>query len=641
MPEEKAEPKVESPKPAPSLSEFQDKVNANFTLLDPGEEFSGYKILRMMNKDKEGIKYIAEKAGKEYILKIFFKSSFHNMNSLFALQMRLARLDKITDAHIARVAEVNQTHSPAYMVAEYVHGVSMAEIKKYNPERLNEDLVRRIMPTLIQAARQIRKHDLTIADLTLNGIMLDDKNEPVILSSAISYEESDEQDDVFKLAMIAAQLLSKATLYNTIYSESRLRENKFLYVNGVSMDLNKVLAECLHRNINQRVGNLQSMHDAFMSLPALTGAELCSTQEQGQIEESNPVDNDMVPKMRIELGFWIIVAVVIALLVMLFTTNIYTVIFGAKGDKLQYTGFVFGEADEDSVNVPVDNNINRPGSPQQTTYGELKNNNGTVRIDPRRINTPAQSSQTPQSPVVQAPKPGSNFIYIEPGILAFGRLGENLANSVSLSGFNICKHEVTQAEWNRFMKPAAVSTLGSNLPVDNVSWFDIAIYCNGRSEAENLSPAYKIRGVGASRVVTVDWNANGYRLPSEAEWEMAAKAGDIFNYSGSENPADVAWYRENSAGKLRAPGGKKANKWGLYDMSGNVAEWVWDWYDANYLRALPTFINPTGPATGTQKTIRGGSVVNGEGRALNLLQREKGDPNRQYQYVGFRLVRTK
>jgi formylglycine-generating enzyme required for sulfatase activity len=139
----------------------------------------------------------------------------------------------------------------------------------------------------------------------------------------------------------------------------------------------------------------------------------------------------------------------------------------------------------------------------------------------------------------------------------------------------------------------------------------------------------------------VDWNANGYRLPSEAEWELAAKADELSNYSGSDDASEVAWYRENSAGKLRAPGGKQANKYGIYDMTGNVSEWVWDWYDANYLRALPTFINPTGPAIGTQKTIRGGNVLNGEGRSLNILQREKGDPNRQYQYVGFRLLRTK
>jgi len=76
-------------------------------------------------------------------------------------------------------------------------------------------------------------------------------------------------------------------------------------------------------------------------------------------------------------------------------------------------------------------------------------------------------------------------------------------------------------------------------------------------------------------------------------------------------------------------------------MTGNVSEWVWDWYDANYIKALPTFVNPTGPDTGTQKTIRGGNVMNSEGRNLNILWRERGNPNRGYQFVGFRLVRTR
>ena len=638
-------PPSTEPKPQakPSVSGYQETVNKNFTLLEPGKDFRGYKILRMMNKDAEGIKYIAEKDGKEYVLKVFYKSSFSNMNSLFGLQMRLSRIDKLKDDRIARVVEVNQSHSPAYMAVEYVHGVSLAEIKKYNPERLDEKLIRRIIPQLIQTAMQIRKHGLTIEKLTLAGIMLSDREVPIILSSAVSYEESDERDDVFVLAVLAAQLLSKSGLYKSIYSENRLKEYKFTYINGVSMDLNKVLAECLHRNINQRFASLQGMYDALMGLPGLEGAELCSIQEQGQVEDSGASSDIGAPKMRIELGFWMLVIMVVALIAMLFTTNIYTVLFGAKGDKFQYTGWVFGMSEEgDSLDVAVAAIPPRQNSPTQTQYGELKAEVGTDRIDPRRIiNTPAQNADVPSTPLVQAPKPGANFIYIKPGILALGQLGNNKANSVSITGFYISKHEVTQAEWNKYMKPAPVSNLGDKLPVDNVSWFDVAIYCNGRSEDEGLTPAYKIRGIGASRVVTINWNANGYRLPTEAEWEMAAKAGEAYNYSGNNDATSVAWYRENSAGKLRIPGSKAANGWGLYDMSGNVSEWVWDWYDANYLKSLPSFLNPTGPETGIRKTIRGGNVMDGEGRALSIINREYGDPNKAYPFVGFRLVRSK
>ncbi|MCK9309638.1 MAG: formylglycine-generating enzyme family protein, partial [Candidatus Cloacimonetes bacterium] len=260
--------------------------------------------------------------------------------------------------------------------------------------------------------------------------------------------------------------------------------------------------------------------------------------------------------------------------------------------------------------------------------------------DTRRsiFNSPTNDATT--VPQASKPKRPLNMVYIDANTLGFGRLKENLHHNVSLSPFYISPKEVTQAEWSRLMKPANCTTFGDNIPVDNVSWFDIAIYCNGRSDIEGLTPAYKIRGVGASTVVTLDIRANGYRLPTEAEWEMAAKAGELFNYSGSDDPDEIAWTKDNSGGKIHPPATKSPNNWKIYDMTGNVAEWCWDWFDANYVRSLPTFINPSGPDTGTMKTIRGGSINNGEGRNLNILWREKGDPNRGYQYIGFRLVRS-
>lgn len=632
--------------PTPVVSDIthaQEIVNANFTLLDPGEEFRGYKILRMLNKDAEGIKYIAEKAGIEYVLKVFYKSSFHNMHTLFALQMRLSRLNHLKDVRVAKVVEVNQSHSPAYMAVEYVHGVSLAELKKYNPERITEDLVRKLSLTLISTAQMVRKQGLTLSSLTLNGVMLKDGDEPVILSSGIVYEEVDEREDVFSLGALMAQLLAQNTLYMSLYTEERLKTSKFVPVVGVTMDLNRVLAECLHRTIGQRISSLQKMQEAIQKLPQVEGAEICKMQDRKALEESAGDTSATIPKRRVEFGFWALVIGVIVVIGLLFTTNIYNVLFGADGDKLQLTGFHFGtEAEDDSLRAPV---VNLPPReerrPSQTTYGELKNFSDVDRIDPRRLSQQAQSPSVTPKPVVKANRPGAGFVYIEPGTFGFGRLSDNLAHNVSLSGFYISKYEVTQAQWNRFMKPANVSVVGDRLPVDNVSWFDIAIFCNGLSEEDGLTPAYRIRGVGAARVVNCDFDANGYRLPTEAEWEYAAKGGKLFNYSGSDNPEDIAWYRDNSAGKLRHSGQKDPNAYGLYDFTGNVSEWVWDWFDANYVRALPTFVNPRGPETGTQKAIRGGNVMNSEGRNLNILWREKGDPNRGYQFVGFRLVRSK
>jgi formylglycine-generating enzyme required for sulfatase activity len=611
-----------------------------YKLLEPGSDFQGYRIIRIMNKETEGIKYIAQKDDKQYVLKIFFKSSMNNMDSLFGLQMRLVKLNHLKDKHTAKVVEVNPHHDPAYMAAEYIHGVSLAHIKQHNPEKLSEEFIRHIAPQLIRTAIVIRKHDLTLTNLTLTGIMIDDKDDAIILSSGITFEDRDERDDLFVVGAILAQALSHNALYKTIYSTDRVNAQKFVYISGVSHAMNRVLGECLHRNILQRYLSLEDLLHAINTLPPLEEDEIWTVQEKTNLAQMEAINSAEKPKTRIEFGFWLIVILIVTLLAVLFTTNIFSVLFGGKGDTLQYIGIINRDDSRDTLNGDPAKYIDRSGSPLRTAYGDLKTGTGTNKPDFRRNIPERTANNVIATPQVSKPKHPVNMIYIEASTLGFGRLKENLQHNVSISPFYISPKEVTQAEWNRFMKPANCSTFGDNLPVDNVSWFDIAIYCNGRSEVESLVPAYKIRGVGASRVVTCDFKANGYRLPTEAEWELAAKAGQLFNYSGSEDPDETSWYRENGGGKIHTPATKSPNKWGLYDMTGNVAEWCWDWYDANYVRSLPTFINPNGPDTGTLKIIRGGSINNGEGRNLNILWREKGDPNRGYQYIGFRLVRS-
>lgn len=611
-----------------------------YTLLDPGEEFAGYKIQQMMNKDPEGIKYIAEKNQKLFILKIFNKSNMANLDLLFTQQMRLIKLNHLQDKRIAKVVEVNQKHDPAYMVVEYIHGNSLAHLKQHNPEKLNEKFLRHIIPQMIHTAQVIRKNDLSLGKLNLNSVMIDDDDNATILSSSITYDDKDERNDIFNLGALIAQALSQASLYKTMYSTERLHTQKFVYINGVSKSLNRILEECVHRNIIQRYTNWQALIHAFENLPPLEADEIWTQIERPDLTEVEHIHPAEKPKTQIEIWFWLLIVLIVAFIALLMTTNLFSVIFGTKQQTFHYTGFLGSATRADTTQVIPSDTLGRSEAPRQTTYGELKNAGRSPQTDFRRnIVTPEYGSR-PIAPSAPKPRPPMNMVRVESPTLGFGRLKDNLHHNVSLSSFYISRQEVTQAEWNKYMKPANSSTLGDKLPVDNVSWFDIAIYCNGRSEAESLTPAYKIRGVGAARVVTCDFLANGYRLPTEAEWEVAAKAGELFNYSGSDDPGEIAWFKDNSGGKLHAPGGKPANGYGINDMTGNVAEWCWDWYDTNYVRSLPTFINPTGPATGTSKVIRGGSISNGEGRNLNILWREKGDPNRGLMYVGFRLVRS-
>jgi len=206
----------------------------------------------------------------------------------------------------------------------------------------------------------------------------------------------------------------------------------------------------------------------------------------------------------------------------------------------------------------------------------------------------------------------------------YGYSNELPTHSVTLNSFYIGKYEVTQAEYAQYMQPSSSWTSnyghGDDYPAYYVSWYAIIKYCNLRSLAEGLTPCYTISGstnpanwgsVPTSNNSTwnaaiCNWNANGYRLPTEAEWEYAARGATNtpdYLYSGSDDINAVAWYSGNSGNTSHPVGTKAPNGLGLYDMSGNLYEWCWDWYSS--YSSSPSN-NPTGPASGSSRVLRGG-----------------------------------
>jgi formylglycine-generating enzyme required for sulfatase activity len=171
-------------------------------------------------------------------------------------------------------------------------------------------------------------------------------------------------------------------------------------------------------------------------------------------------------------------------------------------------------------------------------------------------------------------------------------------------------------------------------PVVLVSWFDAVAYANWLSAQDGLSPAYRVRG----RDVTWNREANGWRLPTEAEWEFAARGGtrsEGFVYAGGDDADAVAWYDGNSGNSTRPAGEQQANELGLYDMSGNVLEWVWDWR-GEYRASTET--DPAGPSSGEDRVIRGGSWAF-DASFLRSTNRSHVTPLWD-NHVGFRLVRS-
>lgn len=223
-----------------------------------------------------------------------------------------------------------------------------------------------------------------------------------------------------------------------------------------------------------------------------------------------------------------------------------------------------------------------------------------------------------------------------------GEKNEKPAHEVTVGDFYISAYEVTQGQWvdvmgeNPVMEDSSYG-VGEDYPVFLVSWTDAVKFCNTLSEREGLTPSY----TGSSTSPTCDFTSNGYRLPTEAEWEYAARGGsesEGFLYSGSNDVDEVAWYSLNSDGASHPVGTKKPNELGIYDMSGNLWEWCWDYYDAKFYESSPTDY-PTGPEKGTYRVLRGGSRAIVE-KSNRVYFRYYG-AHRSDDSTGFRVVRTK
>jgi formylglycine-generating enzyme required for sulfatase activity len=180
-------------------------------------------------------------------------------------------------------------------------------------------------------------------------------------------------------------------------------------------------------------------------------------------------------------------------------------------------------------------------------------------------------------------------------------------------------------------------------PVVNVDWFDACLYANWLSTRFGLPPVYTIdstaKGNRRDWLVTLKENKNGFRLPTEAEWEYAAKAGQSTICSGGDDLDELGWYEENSLinGVLRPHPveQKKKNLWGFYDLSGNVWEWCWDWYNAYDLEQK---LNPQEPNNGPYRVFRGGSCNHGAFH-MRVADRDSVLPIASTSNGGFRLAR--
>jgi formylglycine-generating enzyme required for sulfatase activity len=224
---------------------------------------------------------------------------------------------------------------------------------------------------------------------------------------------------------------------------------------------------------------------------------------------------------------------------------------------------------------------------------------------------------------------------------------ERPPHSVSLEAFLIDETEVTQQEYQTLMgvNPSILKGDGM-LPVENITWYDAVMFCNARSTRDRLEPVYRYThflggagdGCAGLRDLEIDFDKNGFRLPTEAEWEYACRAGTATEYYwGNDINGDYAWHAGNSEGTTHPVGQKKPNAWGLYDMSGNVWEWCNDLFDKLYYSSSPKHA-PKGAASGLTRAVRGGSWNDTRIHHLRCCARGELSPERRSQHYGFRCV---
>jgi len=278
------------------------------------------------------------------------------------------------------------------------------------------------------------------------------------------------------------------------------------------------------------------------------------------------------------------------------------------------------------------------------------------------------------------PAPSGDMVLIPAGSFTMGRTSGDLDSdqppvTVTVSAFSMGKYEVTKELWDEVRTwgaangytdlPAGnggLASKGANHPVHSINWFEMVKWCNARSQKEGFTPVYTVSGAvmkTGTSVPTPNWSVNGYRLPSEAEWEKAARGGvsgqrfpwgDTITHSQANYYSSTGYAYDVSPTRNYHPtygtgsipysspvGSFPTNGYGLYDMAGNMWEWCWDWYGAS------TYVNgatdPRGAASGTGRVLRGGSW-GGYAIRCRAADRDNVNPTNSSSYDGFRVARS-
>ena len=517
------------------------------------------------------------------------------------------RLNAISSAHpnIVRVNEVFEANNTAYYVMEYLEGQSLADYVASRGGRLSQEETLSIMMPVVDAVAFLHGERITHLDIKPANIMLavdgsTGTRRPVLIDFGLSkhYDEKGQPTstvnihgfsdgyappeqyggidsfspaaDVYSLSATILYCLTGRRLPKSLSVDQEQIEAEIPA--ALSADLRAALRGGLQLNARRRTTDAIALRAALMGKTKTAAAPQEATRTMPyDVTQTSPRKEALIdrtpprapkpPQKAAGKRPWTMVVAIAAFAIMTAIAAIF--IFRDKGN--------------------------------------------------------GDSPANWESPVrVEASLPEIEMVEVECGTYNIGTYDwEKPIHSVTVSSFSIGKYEVTQKLWKAVMGTNPSYFKGDNLPVENVSWYQVQEF---------------IRKLNAK-------TGKHYRLPTEAEWEFAARGGNRsrgYIYSGSNDIGTVAWYDGNSGDKTHPVGTKAPNELGIYDMSGNVLEWCQDWYASNYYSKSPS-TNPKGPTTGSNRVVRGGGWYGNAGRC-RVSCRLNFTPGAYYGGLGFRLA---
>lgn len=545
------------------------------------------------------------------------------------------RIRKLNHPHIVRVLAYFEEQGTAFYAMDFLRGESLSARMKRTGRPLTEAEVQRYLPQVLSALKEMHAKELWHLDLKPGNIMINERDEAVLIDFGASKQLRSEEGHTLTTSLncaytpgyapmelvdqsledfgpwtdlysLGATLFSLFTLQSPPTYSQILKGSALVLPDHVSAPMQQLITWLMQPLMDKRP---QSVSEVEAWLAEASGAvaepQVNKTTSTPQPETVRP---ESVSTVRVDLPE-------------------QTTVRKARGTTLP-GGAPVVEKEETKAEKPA------PAAPKKSsnTWKWVLGIAMVIAVITGVVVYESNGGGEDVAPTTEVPEEvpevikqlEDNMVRVEGGTFTMGATAEqgsdadsdeNPAHQVTLSSFHIGKYEVTQGEWKAVMGTNPSYIKGDNLPVENVSWDDCQEFIRKLNEM----------------------TGKNFRLPTEAEWEYAARGGNKSNgtkYAGGSDIGSVAWYDGNSGETTHPVGQKRANELGLYDMTGNVWEWCQDWY-GSYSSSSQT--NPTGSATGSYRVGRGGSWgINA--RFCRVSFRGRYSPDIRYGNLGLRLA---